>query len=461
MSINGIFNIGRNALNVNQTALQVTGNNIANVNTPGYSRQSLVIETTTPFMTGAGPIGTGVRAEQISRVYDRFLSFQVSGERENNGRLSEEKDSMSQVEGIFNEVSGSGIKDNLSKFFNSFKDLSNNAGGYAERSQVLSNADALTYTIRTKAEDLNTLRSSADSGIISKIGEINNITTQVADLNQKVAAQELNGSNANDLRDKRDSVMSKLSELINYRSIEDSLGRVSIFVGKGNPLVEGNNSFKLSGVLNSSNLTDIAIDNGSGVVNITADISGGGLKGLLNVRDVDIPGIQNRLNSFAANLVSEFNTQHIAGYGLDGSTGLNFFSVTSGNEAATISLAITNPNKIAAAAAIPVGPADNRNALLLAGIEDKVIPALGNATLDSYYTSLITDVGSRSQQASKSFDYQKFTKDQLETRMASVSGVNLDEEAANLIKFQKSYQASAKLITTADEMMQTILDLKR
>lgn len=460
MSINGIFNIGRNALNVNQTALQVTGNNIANVNTPGYSRQSLVIETTTPFMTGAGPIGTGVRAEQISRVYDRFLSFQVSGERENYGRLSEEKDSMSQVEGIFNEVSGSGIKDNLSKFFNSLKDLSNNAGGYAERSQVLSNADALSYTIRTKAEGLNTLRSSADSGIISKIGEINNITTQVVDLNQKIAAQELNGSNANDLRDKRDLVMSKLSDLINYRSIEDSMGRVSIFVGKGSPLVEGINSFKLSGVLNSSNLTDIKIDNGSGLSNITADISGGGLKGLLNIRDVDIPGVQNRLNSFAANLVNEFNTQHSAGYGLDGSTGLNFFSFTPGNEAATISVAITNPNQIAAAAATP-GPADNRNALLLAGIEDKALPTLGNATLDSYYTSIVTDVGSRSQQASKSFDYQKFTKDQLETRISSVSGVNLDEEAANLIKFQKSYQASAKLITTADEMMQTILDLKR
>lgn len=469
MSISGLLNIGRSSLQVNQAALQVTGHNIANVNTPGYSRQRLVAETTSPFMTSAGAIGTGVRAQEISRVYDRFLAFQVKGERESYGTLSSEKETISRVEEIFNEVSGSGLKDKLAAFFNSLKDLSNNAGGYAERGQVLSNADLLAYTIKSKAADLSSLRTSIDDDVKSSISVVNRLASQIADLNGKIADQELSGASANDLRDKRDGLMADLSGLINYSSVEDNSGQVTIFVGKGNPLVDGIRYNALSAVANAanSNLSDVYISGGSGSTNITSDINSGKLKGLLNVRDTVITGYQTRLNTLTANLASEVNTQHALGYGLDGSTALPFFSATVGNEAATISVAITDTNKIAAAGTAPVPPAttpysaDNGNALLLAGIQDKSIAALGNTNLDSYFNAMISDIGARSQSASKSYDFQKFTKEQLETRIESVSGVSMDEEASNLIKFQRAYQASAKLITTADELLQTILDLKR
>lgn len=464
MSITGLLNIGRSSLQVNQTALQVTSNNIANVNTPGYSRQKLILETTRPFMTGAGAIGTGVRAVEISRVYDRFLSFQAKSEREDYGRLSAEKDSISQVEDIFNEISGSGIKERLADFFNSIQDLSNNAGGYAERSQVLAKGEDLSYAIRSKATDLKTVRNTIDNDVRNKIGDINTITAGIADLNEKIAGQEMGGGKANDLRDKRDGLMADLSNLIDYNAIEDQSGQVSIFVGKGNVLVEGKNYNTLTGVVNAANdnLTDIHISNGSGTTNLTADISGGSLKGLLNVRDTDIPGFLDRLNSFASNLITEFNNQHALGSDLNGAAGGQFFSTpTAGNEAGTISVAITDPNKIAAAAFPSGGAADNRNALLLGEIRSKGIAALGNSNLDSYYGAMVSDIGIRSQQASKGFEFQKFTKEQVETRMDSVSGVSLDEEAADLIKFQRAYEAAAKLIAVGDEIMQTILDLKR
>lgn len=462
MSINGILNIGRSSLQVNQTALQVTSHNIANVNTPGYTRQRLIVEPTSPFMTGAGAIGTGVRAGDIRRVYDRFLTFQAKSEREGYGRLSAEKDSISQVEDIFNEVSGSGIKERLADFFNSIQDLSNNAGGYTERSQVLAKANTLTYTIRSKASALSTLRTNIDSEIKSKMQDVNTIAAEIADLNGKIAAQESGGSPANDLRDNRDKLMADLSNLIDYNSIEDRFGQVSIFVGKGSLLVEGKGYNALTGVVNGSNLTDITISGGGGSTNITSDISGGELGGLLNVRDGDIADYQNRLNTFASALVNEFNSQHALGFDINGVAGGQFFSTpTVGNEAATISVAITDPNEIAAAGPPPNGPGDNRNALLLTGLQDTGIASLGNTSLDSYYGAIVSDVGIRSQQASRSYEFQNFTKEQLETRIDSISGVSIDEEAANLIKFQRAFEASAKLITTADEIMQTILELKR
>jgi flagellar hook-associated protein 1 FlgK len=466
VSINGLLNTGRSAIQVNQAALQVTSHNIANVNTPGFTRQRLSIETTTPFMTGAGPIGTGVRAQEIKRVYDRFLSFQVKGERERFGMLSAEKDAISRIEGVFNEVGGSGISERLADFFNSLNDLSGNAAGYAERRQALAKADMLGYAIRSKASALSDLRNSIDADIRSRIGEVNTIAAEIAGLNEKIAEQEMGGDAANDLRDRRDMLMGDLSGLIDYDSMEDASGRVSIFVGKGSVLVDGKRYNTLSGVANAANdnLTDIYISSGSGTTNITSDVNGGILKGLLEVRDAVVPDFQDRLNSFASTLANEFNAQHAAGFGLDGSTGLSFFSFTAGNEAATISVGITDAGKVAAAASDPLtasGPADNGNALLLAGIRDRAMGSLGNATLDSYFNAMVSDAGTRSQLASKGYEYQKFAKEQIENRMEAVSGVSLDEEAANLIKFQRAFEAAAKMITTADEMMRTILELKR
>lgn len=460
MSISDLFNLGRTSLQVNQYALQVTSHNIANVNTPGYSRQQLVVETGHPFDTSAGSIGSGVRGQEVKRVYDRFLSYQMKGEEEEYGRLSEEKDLIARVEDIFNELSNSGIRDRLAEFFNSLKELSNNAGSYSERSQVLAKADTLTQTIRNKASDLKSLQNNIDTGIKDAIGDVNTIIAQIADLNVKISDMESAGSNANDFRDKRDALMSDLSELIDYDYFEDSTGQVAISVGKGNMLVEGKNYNALSDITNDSNFTDIEISNGSLTTNITSDISDGRLKGLLNVRDGDIAGFLDKLNTFAKAIKDEFNTQHEAGYDLNSAAGGQFFDATAGDEAATISLLITDTDQIAAASSSAGGSADNRNALLLAGIQDKTMPSL-STTLDSYYSGIVADVGTRSQLASRNFGYQNFSKEQLESRIEAIAGVSLDEEAANLIKFQRAFEASAKLITTADEMMQTILELKR
>lgn len=460
MSISDVFNIGRTSLQINQYVLQTTSHNIANVNTPGYSRQRLIVETGPSFDTSVGSIGSGVRGQEVQRVYDRFLAYQMKGEEEEYGRLSEENELIARVEDVFNELSNSGIGDRLAEFFNSLKELSSNAGNYSERSQVLAKADTLAYAIRSKASDLKSLQNNIDTGIKGAITDVNTIVAQIADLNVKISGTEAAGSNANDFRDKREALMSDLSELIDYDYFEDGNGQVVISVGKGSMLVAGKNYNTLSDVTNSPNFADIEISNGSLTTNITSDISGGRLKGLLNVRDNDIAGFLDKLNTFAQALKDEFNTQHEAGYDLNGAAGGQFFDATAGDEAATISLLITDTDRIAAASSATGGSADNRNVLLLAEIQDKTISSL-NTTLDSYYSGIIADVGTRSQLASKNFEYQSFSKDQLESRIEAIAGVSLDEEAANLIKFQRAFEASAKLITTADEMMQTILDLKR
>lgn len=460
--IYGILNVARGALLTQQRAIDVTGHNIANVNTPGYSRQRVNMQTNTPIPFSPGQMGTGVNAVEIQRIYDRFLGVQISNENQNLGRWEAQKSSIEKVEMILDETSGYGLSQAMSEFWNAWQDLANNPSGHTERTLLKTKSEILANTFNKAYLDLQQIQKDTDDSIKGTIQEINLITDQIADLNQQISQIEVTGQNANDLRDSRDLLLNELSSMIDITTSEGDNGKVSVFVSGGRPLVQDNSSWDLSTKPNVvSGLQDIVWLDGSGSsANITNNISGGKLKGWIEVRDVIIPEYMSNLEDLADGIKEAVNTAHGNGYDLNGDEGEDFFSGTLEDGSFAVDSAIAaNVNKIAASGTLSGVPGDNSTAIAIANLQYAHTMSSGTATFDDYYNSVVSDVGNDVQTASTNFDHQTSMVSHLENYRESISGVSLDEEMINLIKFQHAYDAAAKLITIVDELLNTVINM--
>jgi flagellar hook-associated protein 1 FlgK len=560
--IYGVLSIGSKALSAQQKGIYVTGNNIANINTPGYSRQRLNMASDFPVDSSIGPVGTGVRAIEVERIYQRFLGVQINNETQSLGKWEANKDMLERVEMISDESEGYGLSQVMSDFWNAWQDLTNNPSGPVERSVLVAKSEMLAATFSKNYQDLQTVQTDIDTMIKGNVDEINQLAEKIGSLNQKIVQMEAGGDTANDYRDQRDQLLNDLSEMIDIDSFETANGAVTVSVGSGQPLVEGTNVYRLSTQVNASGNQNIVwVDAADNTVDITGTISGGKMKGWLDARDLDIRNYLNRLDTLAQGLMEEVNTLHASGYGLDGSTGNDFFTGaatasgvldsaltvtaeeggagniaitlvaggTAGSETVTtdpvtgdiriaIEDGVSTQAQIAAAlqahssiatvaAAAPAAvwtlgsgtdsvtlsggssaakmkvnpaivlddqliaaaqsfdtvpgdkPGDNGNAIAIANLETAMTMKGNTATFGAYYESYIGDVGNAVQQAASYYDHQDQMVGQLENYRESISGVSIDEEMVNLVKFQNAYQAAAKLITAADEMMQTLLNM--
>lgn len=461
----GIFSIGRLALLANQRALAVTSQNIANVNTLGYSRQEAVFEATPPTQTGAGPIGTGVQIGEIRRVVDLFIENQILGEQSGLGGYQVDQSILSRIESLFNDSQGTGLQQILNEFFAAIQDLSNNPQGLTERSMVLSKARTLAQQFVTANAQLQQIRKDLNSDVGGTIGTVNSLAARIAGLNRRISQAELAGQQANDLRDERGRLLNELAEEVDISTFEDDLGQVTVMIAGGRPLVEADRAYALRGVADPGNsgFVNIEFVPGAGTpTDITASIAGGRLKSLLSLRDATVPGYMNQLDQLSSAIIAEFNAQHQLGFDLNGAAGGAFFVPTplGASASGTMAVAITDTDLIAAASAAGA-PGDNGNALLLAQLQNKTVAALGSATFQEFYSSFVGEIGAQSQSAQWNLSAQEAIMQQLSAQRETVSGVSLDEEMTNLIRFQRAFQAAAQLITVADEMMQTILEMKR
>lgn len=461
--LNGLFGIGSSALATFQRALAVTGQNIANVNTPGYSRQDVVLSETRPENGRPGQIGTGVEASEVRRSVDSFVEQQLLDSNERLGQFGASQQALSQIEPVFADSNDQGIAAGLNEFFKAWQDVATNPADLTARTVLLAKADGTAKLINQAAAQLSAQRTSLDGQIQGAINDVNGLATKIADLNGQIKLVEVGGQHANDLRDQRGRFLKDLSNLVDISSLEDSTGQVTVSVGLGQVLVTQQTAFELAGVADSSNggLLDVHYDNGTGTTtDLTSVINGGRLKGLIEARDTTAAGLQTSLNTLTLQLVSQVNTQHRLGYGLDGSTTQDFFTA-SGTTAATISVAVTDRQKIAASSTAAGVPGNNVNALALANLQTASVAGLGNTTFQSYYSAMAGSFGATLQGATRDLQGQEIFHDQLQAHRAEVSGVSMDEELINLLKYQRAFEAASKLITTSDEMLQTILTLKR
>ena len=464
----GLLSIGAGALMSQQRAISVTGNNIANVNTPGYSRQRLNMQTNLPMDTPEGLVGMGVQTTTVERVYDRFLGVQINNESANLGRWEAQKGSLDRVEVVFDESGGYGLNQALSNFWNSWQDLSMNPSGTIERSVVAAKSQALADAIRQKYADLEQAQADIDAAVRSGVEDINRLTAGIADLNQKIASMESGGTvTANDYRDSRDLALKQLSEIIGINSFEDSGGQVVVSVGSGRTLVESGNNYALT-------TTDppghAGIEWPGTPLPISSEITSGKMAGWLQTRDTKIAGYMSNLDDLAVNLATEVNALHVNGFDRNGVAGIDFFKPSGAADMAVNPLILADPNLIAAASVAGTVPgdasnaaaiADLRTALTMGGDPDTNPITLPTSTFDDAANALVSQVGHDVQEATSYQSHQADMLAYLDNYRESVSGVNLDEEMVNLVKYQAAYNAAAKMISMGDEMLNSLMNMVR
>ena len=482
MSLNSILEIGKSGLNIYQMATEVTSQNIANVNTPGYSRQQVILETAPTTTANGFPLGTGVRISAIERYYDDLLQQQLVTAQSTQGNDTTKSNVLQQIEPTFNEVANDGLGAAISNFFGSWQDLSLNAAGSTERQTVLSRAQILVDNFHSVSTTLTNTIKAQDDALVPLTSDISATLKNIAQLNEQIKiTQQVNG-NANELKDQRDLLIRNLSTEVGISYKEQSDGTVDVTLADGTTaLVTGNqyatmyatntNTTNPSTPLNDIYLTavgnpppPIAVADAP----ITATVGGtdnklGKLGATLALRNTIIPGYLDQVNELANQIVTQVNKLHDiatnpgAAYDVNGNPGGAFFGA--GVTAATISLNITDANKIAASSSA-TAPADG--VMLWSLPEYRMLQSRllqGSATLNNYYDSLVSKVGLDVQSSKNTVAQDNAFTQQLTTLQQSNSGVSLDEELTNMVKYQRSYQASAKIITTATDMMDTVLGL--
>lgn len=461
-NIFGLMNIAQSSLYTQQQAINVTGNNIANVNTPGYTRQRLNLISKQPTISGTHLIGTGVTSEQgIQRFYDQFLGGQLSAQNEGLGRWEAQQDALQKIELMFDEVSGFGLSGAMSQYWNAWQDVANQPAGVVERTSLVSAGQYMAETFNNIAESLGTLREDIDLHVDSIVDEVNSMARQIAELNNKITQQEVTGHNANTLRDERDQLVFNLSKMIDIQSFEDGDGHISVAVGNGKPLVERTSSWTLTTADNGGVQNVLWQDSSGASVDITSQIDGGELQGWLQSRDVLLDDYATRLDDLANAVMAEVNALHSTGTTLDGvtTTGVDFFTGSNAGTIAVNANIVANTDLIAAASAGGAIPGDNSNAILIANLQSDSTLMPGNSTFDSFYNALVGDIGSDVQSAGFNYDHQTTMVDSLENYRLEVSGVSLDEEMVNLIQHQHAYDAAAKMINAADEMLSALMGI--
>jgi len=462
-AINTVLHIAKESLLAQQKALQVTGHNIANANTEGYSRQRVKLETAEPVTHLPGQLGLGVKVAEIKRVVDRFLSTQINEETQANGRYESQKATLEKVEMIFY---GEYFNDLFSRFWNAWDDLANNPTTQAERRSLLGIAEEVTSFLRKAYQDLTLLQKrDIGQGIRETVKDINRLTQEIAQLNRKILAGEAGGQNANDFRDRRDLALTQLAQLINVNGFEDSDGTLVILTTDGKTLVEGSSSWELVVSADESGLETLNWQDRDGNLHdITSRTKGGKLGGWIISRDHYIASYKEDLNTFAITLMNEINKLHRTGYGIsidsntnEPYTGIDFFTGTNVSNIRVNSELKADPGKIAAATQKDAIPGDNRNALLIGGLRYKFLLNSGTTTFDNFYQSLISRVGSDVKQSQNFYSHQQDMLTYLNGFRESVSGVSIDEEMMNLLVQQRAYQASAKVITTVNDLLDSLL----
>jgi len=472
------LNSARTSLEVNQKSIEIVGNNISNVNTEGYSRQKAEFETYPSVNFGDFFIGQGVKISDVKREHDVFIEQQIQEKSVDYGYQDAITRPLSELERIFN-VTEDNLSTDIDNFFDSWQELTADPSDVVQRNNVILQGQVLSTSFNNAINDLNSTKEDINNTILSKLDEVNSQLQEVADLNDRIYTIEIHGQTANSARDQRDVLAKKLAESLGAISYEDGNGMLTVSLPGGLPLVQGIMPMSISADLSGTDMT-LQLHAGGVTRDLDTDHLGGAFQGLVEMRDSFIPDLTADLDKLAYELSVQVNLQHEAGGALDSSTGNAFFSTPPNyvasppgpaptateydGAARSISVVITDPSKIAAGAAPASGetvaPGDNSNALTISNIGDTYL--IDNTdSFTSLYGKIAAKVGVESNQNQLSLKGAQDALDQLENFRDGIVGVSLEEEMINLIQYQRGFQSSAKYLTTVDDMMSTVLNIKR
>ena len=483
----GSFNIVTSGLFASQRALDVTSHNISNANTEGFSRQKLLQRAALPMVAiNTGVLGTGVDTYDVTRIRSHYLDYKYWGQNKIYSEWKVKADNLEAMESIFNEPSNTGLRKVMDELFNSIEELSKKPADATSRVAMLERAITFATTINRNGQELAKSIRDVNFAVKSKVDEVNSYTLQIANLNKQIFNFELDGHKANDLRDQRNLLVDKLSSIVNV-NVNEYTGAnkntyFSVSIG-GINIVDHFNRKTLTTVeedINTPDYDGISQLGGGKISKVIWEgsqsqevkIDSGELKGYLDIRDGDgsgnsyrgIPYYLKMLNTFSRELAAKFNEQHKMGMDAFGNAGLAIFSEPNGAELVNcinlkVNPAITsNPLLIAASSSIN-GESNNENLKKLVELRRSLDIFSGmKTTPDDFFKSMLSALAVDSKQAQRMTSNAEAIVEQTRNKRYSDSGVSLDEEMSNMVKFQHAYNASARAITTLDKIMDTTIN---
>jgi flagellar hook-associated protein 1 FlgK len=474
----GLFdtlNMGARSLQVQQQGIEVAGHNLANVNNPAYARQRVHLATSPTIPTTLGPLGTGVDAVAIRQLRDGLLDAQITSETSVRGFLEAQQKALQLGQSILGQEidrqaagadastaaqavgSQYGIAEGLSDLFESFQSLSLNPASLSERQNVLATAESLATGVQQIDRRLGTLQTSLNDSLQAEVTQANQLLREIANYNKQIIAIEAGGRvTANDLRDSRQQRLEELAKLVNIQTSTQSHGAVDVSIA-GTTLVSGVNVEDTLALYDAGG-GQMLVQTATGATPLT--LTGGSLQGTIEARDGALKNLRDDLDTLAATLISQVNAIHRGGYGLTGATGADFFTGTGAADMAVNSALVANP-ALLQASGVAGASGDNQVALALAQLARQPQAGLANQTFSASFARTVAGLGQALASTNNALSDQDAVDSMLLRQRDAVSGVSLDEEMTDLMKFQKAFEASARLIATVDEMLSTLISMKR
>jgi len=458
---NSVMSVGVSGLQAAQTALLTTSHNISNATTPGYNRQQALQSANTPQANSHGFLGRGVHISTVQRIYSQYLDSQSLQAQAQSSQLNSHYNEIKQIDNMLADTT-SGLTPALHDFFNAVQGVASNPSSIPSRQAMLSSAESLVSRFQQMDQRLSEMREGVNGQIAGNVAEINSLAQQIAGLNANIQAMEshANGQPANDLLDQRDALIRNLSQFANVDVVRQSNGHFNVFIGNGQSLVVGSSAMALKAVASPGDpqRMTVAMDLSQGEVLLPEhQLQGGSLGGLLAFRSETLDSVQNDFHQLALGFANTFNAQHQAGLDLQGNLGGDFFVITDPAHAAgSIRVAISDPAEIAAADGTG-GVTNNLNALSLARLQTENTLQSGTASYQSAYAKLVNQVGNKTRELEVTSKAQESLLAQTDQARQSLSGVNLEEEAANLLRYQQMFQASSKVIEISNSLFDSLL----
>ena len=439
MSISNIIEIGRRSLFAQQSAINTTGRNIANVNTIGYSRQRLNLRDDLSGVSYLGSFGQ----EATTQIRQTFTDMQIWRENSIYGKVSSDSSALSQIQDIFSEPTDAGIANLSTEFWNSWNDLSNDPDSETAKIVIRDKAIQLSNGFNRVHDELINNQNQIHLEIEDKVAQINDVVEQIANLNKQIL-----NTGDHSLKDTRALMVDDLSKMVNINVAETANGELNIAIG-GMVVISGQEANQINAQsIKSDGMWNTQIElNGT---QQKIDISGGELDSLLQLQNKIIPETINKLNSFAKTFAEKVNQIHE-----NNTDGISFFDVNTtgaGNISINSNL-IDNPDLIGKVN----GGGDSSFALEMFNLQNNL--SIDGKTFNEFYTGIITTIGSKVSESNYLTDAQSLVLNKLEIDRMSVSGVSLDEEMTHMIQYEQAYNAAAKLVSTVDEMMASILNI--
>jgi len=450
IGLNGSLSIATEALGAQTAALEVASNNIANANTPGNSRQVVSLSSAALVQNGT-TIDEGVSYQGFTSVRDAVLGMAINAATSEQGSLNAQSALLTQINSAFSGTT-TGIGASLSTLFSDLSALSTNPSDPSARQTVLNDAKALADAFHQGAAAISAGSSAANQQVASAVAQVNELSQQIAALNGEIATTDANGGDGGALTDQRDELTTQMAQLIGISSTKTD-GTPTLTTSNGSPLVIGDSSYQLQVTTALDGTAHVLDGQGNDITNV---LSGGTIGGAITARDNTIPALSQQLDALASQFATAMNNAQTTGYDLDSDPGTAMFTIPStGSAAAGITVALTSGTQVAASSDGSTGSSGNVKALL--SVQSTDLPSGDNPT-DSY-ASLVGNIGFAGSQVNSSLAAITSSLQQLTSQQQSESAVSIDEETANLIRYQQAYSASARVISTINGIYTTLMNM--